>query len=215
MRRLVRSLGAVLIVLGAGTLAWAGTTWLWKDPFTTAYTALEQRELARAYQRRAEDFPPPALASAGGEPAVAETARRYRKSLRPGDPVGRLHVPRLGLDMVVVEGTGTAPLRRGPGRHRDTYLPGEGELVYIAGHRTTYSAPFSQIDRLREGDAVVLELPYGTFEYRITGHRIVKATDVGVLRSKGREVIALQACHPRFFASHRYIAYAVPAESDR
>jgi sortase A len=215
MRRIVRSLGAVLILFGAGMLAWAGVTWLWKDPFTAAYTAREQRELSRAYERRAEDFPAPVLASADGGPAIAETARRYRRSLEPGDPVGRLRVPRLGLDMVVVEGTDPAPLKRGPGRHRDTFLPGEGELVYIAGHRTTYSAPFSRIDRLRDGDAVVLELPYGTFEYRIMGHKIVKATDVEVLRSKGREVIALQACHPRFFASHRYIAYAVPAESAR
>ena len=215
MRSLIRSLGALLIVLGVGTLAWAGTTWLWKDPFTTAYTALEQRELAGAYARRAKDFPPPLLASADGERAVAETAQRYRESLRPGDPVGRLRVPRLDLNMVMVEGTDPEPLKKGPGRHRDTYLPGEGELVYVAGHRTTYSAPFSRIDRLRKGDSVVLELPYGTFQYRITGHRIVAATDVEVLESKGREVIALQACHPRFFASHRYIAYAMPVESAR
>lgn len=215
MRRLIRLLGALLIVLGAGTLAWAGLTWFWKDPFTTAYTALEQRGLSQAYRSRAEDFPPSLLASAGSEAELDEAARRYRQSLRPGEPVARLRVPRLGLDMIVVEGTGAEPLKKGPGRHRDTFLPGEGELVYIAGHRTTYSAPFSHIDRLRKGDEVVIELPYGTFEYRITGHRIVEATDVHVLESRGREVIALQACHPRFFASHRYIAYAAPAESTR
>ena len=55
-----------------------------------------------------------------------------------------------------------------------------------------------------------MELPYGTLEYAITGHRIVESTETSVLESKGLEQLALQACHPRFFASHRYIAYAKP-----
>ena len=89
-------------------------------------------------------------------------------------------------------------------------MPGEGKLVYIAGHRTTYGAPFSHIDRLDNGDRVFLELPYATIEYRITGSRIVPASELSVLKSKGFEQLVLQACHPRFFASHRYLAYAKP-----
>jgi sortase A len=141
-------------------------------------------------------------------------AARYRKGLRPGEAIGRLRVPRLGVDMLFVEGTDSESLKKGPGRYRKSFLPGEGELVYIAGHRTTYAAPFSRIDRLRRGDLVVVEVPYGTFRYRITGHRIVKANEVSVLRSRHREVVALQACHPRFFASHRIIAYAKPAKAN-
>jgi sortase A len=87
-------------------------------------------------------------------------------------------------------------------------MPGENRLVYIAGHRTTYLAPFSHIDRLKPGDRVTIEVPYATFIYTITHHRIVDATDLSVLRSPRHEVVALQACHPRFFASQRYIAYA-------
>jgi sortase A len=87
-------------------------------------------------------------------------------------------------------------------------MPGENRLVYIAGHRTTYLAPFSHIDRLRTGDRVMLEVPYGIFVYAVTQHRIVKATDLSVLRSPRHERLELQACHPRFFATHRYIAYA-------
>jgi sortase A len=86
-------------------------------------------------------------------------------------------------------------------------MPGEGKLVYIAGHRTTYLAPFSHIDRLSKGDRVTLRMPYATLVYSITGHRIVVASDLSVLKSHGYEQIALQACHPRFFATHRYIAY--------
>ena len=112
--------------------------------------------------------------------------------------------------MVVVDGTDEASLKKGPGRDLRTYAPGEGRLVYIAGHRTTFLAPFAHIERLRPGDRVTLELPYATFVYRIVGHRIVAADELSVLRSPHRELLALQACHPRFFASHRYIAYARP-----
>jgi sortase A len=116
----------------------------------------------------------------------------------------------LGLTEIVVNGTDPNALKRGPGRYLGTAMPGEGQLVYIAGHRTTYGAPFAHINRLRPGDRAFLELPYGTIEYAITGHRIVDDEELSVLKSKGFEQLALQACHPRFFASQRYIAYAKP-----
>ena len=89
-------------------------------------------------------------------------------------------------------------------------MPGEGEIVYVAGHRTTYGAPFSAINELEPGDAITVELPYGTVEYRVTRHRIVDDNDLSVLESHGREELVLQACHPRFFASQRYLVYARP-----
>jgi len=110
--------------------------------------------------------------------------------------------------MILVNGTDHDSLTKGPGRDLRTYMPGENELVYVAGHRTTYLAPFAHIERLRRGDPVTLEMPYATFRYRITRHIVVASDDLAVLRSHHRESLALQACHPRFFASHRYIAYA-------
>jgi sortase A len=209
MRRLARPLGTLLVIAGLGIVAWAGVTWAWEDPFTALLTKRAQDRLAEEYERRIEAF--------GGAQLVADGARsraaaRYRRGLRPGDPIGRLRIPRLGLTMMVVQGTDDESLKKGPGRYRGSFLPGEGELIYIAGHRTTYGAPFARIDALRPGDSVVLRVPYGAFRYRVTGHRIVAATDVGVLRSRHREVLALQACHPRFFASHRYIVYATPID---
>ncbi len=115
--------------------------------------------------------------------------------------------------MVVVNGTDAGSLKKGPGRDARTFMPGEGELVYVAGHRTTYSAPFSDIDDLRRGDRVRLRVPYATFVYRVTGHVIVPASDVDRLRSRGHEQLALQACHPRFFASHRYVVSAELVET--
>ncbi len=214
MRRLARIVGMLLIVAGLGTLAWAVAVWQWQDPFTAVVNRLEQRELADNLVRRFDRVEPPAQSVAVSpverRRALERAARAWGNASKPGDAIARLRIPRLDLAAVVVNGTDSDTLKRGPGRYLGSAMPGQGELVYIAGHRTTYGAPFSRIDRLRKGDRVVLELPYGTFEYRITGHRIVGANELSVLESKGREQLALQACHPRFFASQRYIAYAEP-----
>jgi sortase A len=87
-------------------------------------------------------------------------------------------------------------------------LPGQGRLIYIAGHRTTYLAPFAAINDIRIGDYVSFQVPYGNFTYRVTRHYIVPATALSVLRDRGSEILRLQACHPRFFATHRYIVDA-------
>jgi sortase A len=151
----------------------------------------------------------PASALAAERTALALDGEAYRKSLHEGDAFARMTVSRLGLhNMVVVNGTAHDSLTKGPGRYLGSYLPGEGKLIYIAGHRTTYLAPFSHIDALRPGDRVTLELPYATFTYAVTRHTIVPANDLDVLKSHGREELVLQACHPRFFATHRYLAYA-------
>ena len=211
MRRLARITGTLMVVAGVGALAWALAVWQWQDPFTAVLNELEQRELSTEFSQRLDEDGAQ-LAVSGGElqASLTREARAWRKRSTRGDAVARLRIPSLGISEIVVNGTDHDSLKRGPGRYLGTAMPGEGELVYVAGHRTTYGAPFSRIDRLRKGDRVFLELPYGTFEYRVTGHRIVAATQTSVLRSKGYEQLALQACHPRFFASHRYIAYAKP-----
>jgi sortase A len=139
---------------------------------------------------------------------VAREGHRYRLESKRGEAIGRIRVPRIGVNMILVNGTDDATLRKGPGRDLRTYMPGEGQLIYIAGHRTTYLAPFAHIEKMRVGDAITLEVPYGTFRYRVFQKRIVAADALAVLRSHGREVVVLQACHPRFFASHRYLVYA-------
>ena len=211
-----RWLGRFLIVGGVAALAWVATVWLWQDPFTALYTRLQQYKLASSYERRVEQFaalpaPQPVGPTIADEKrAVAAGARHYRLSSHEGQALGRIIIPHLGLNMILVDGTATESLKKGPGRDLRTFLPGEGQLVYVAGHRTTYLAPFSHIDAMRIGDRVTIELPYVTAVYRVTSHLIVPADDLGRLRSHGREVLALQACHPRFFATNRYIVYAKP-----
>ena len=213
MRRGFRVLGTALVVCGVGTLVWAVVVWRWQDPFTALYTKFQQHRLASQYDRLVAGYHAPRLQSASVASVrrtIAEEARRFRLATHEGQAIGRIVVPRLHLNMVFVDGIDHASLEKGPGRDLRSYMPGEGRLVYIAGHRTTYLAPFSHIERLRRGDSVTLRMPYATFVYRISGHRIVAADDLSVLRSPGHELLDLQACHPRFFATHRYIAYALP-----
>jgi sortase A len=215
--RAARITGTLMIVAGLCSVAWALLVWQWQDPFTAVYAKYQQHKLASTFAREFADYRPPDAArqtTSSGAPAktdrarIAAAARAYRLSLHEGKPVGRMVVPRLGLKSIVVNGTGHDDLTKGPGRELHTFMPGENELVYVAGHRTTYLAPFAKIDHLKPGDPVTFELPYGTFHYEITGHKIVDAHDLAVLRSHHHELLVLQACHPRFFATHRYLAYA-------
>jgi sortase A len=211
-RRIGRIAGTVMAVAGIGGLVWVLVVWRWQDPFTALYTHWKQHQLAQSYDRLDASYRPAHLAQTTGSLAatrrvIAREARQYRHDTHRGQAIGRIKVPRLGLNMILVNGTDHDSLTKGPGRDLRTYMPGQGQLIYIAGHRTTYLAPFAHIEALRPGDFVILEVPYATFRYRIYKHRIVGAHDLSVLRSHDREVVELQACHPRFFASHRYIAY--------
>jgi sortase A len=208
-RKSARILGTLLIATGVLTLAWVVVVWRWQDPFTALYTHLQQEHLAHAYARQAAAFHPASrdLASV----SLNADARAYARELHRGGPVGRITIGRIGLKMVVVQGTDHGSLEKGPGHYIDSGLPGEGRLIYVAGHRTTYLAPFSHIDDIRVGDYIRLQVPYGTFTYRVVRHYVVPDNDVAVLRNTGREILRLQACHPRFFATHRYIVDATLA----
>jgi sortase A len=219
-RRLARLGGAILIGSGILALAWAFAIWQWGDPVTALFTRWEQRQLQaelRTIERRYRPLPSTAPTKDAPSPTpkrsaaeVARLARSLRSTTDRGGPLGRIRVDRLDLNMIMVDGTDHASLKRGPGVDGRTSLPGQGKLVYIAGHRTTYGAPFAHIDRLETGDRIELEMPYGTFVYRVSSHVIVDADDIDRLRTRGREEVALQACHPRFSAKRRYIVYATP-----
>lgn len=214
MRRLARVSGLVLAIGGVLALAWVVVVWRWQDPFTALYTTWQQHRLEQQLQREfaQADEPRPVQLVDGGASAEARAielaAAHFRHTAVEGQAIGRIVVPRLGLNMVLVNGTDESSLERGPGRDLVSYMPGQNRLVYIAGHRTTFLAPFSQINTMRRGDRIRLEMPYGTFVYRTVRHVIVPATDLAVLRSPRHELLALQACNPRFFATERYIVYA-------
>jgi sortase A len=211
LRRSTRIAGTLLAVAGALVLVWVLVVWQWQDPFTALYTHWKQHQLAKSYERRFDSYHAARYDRQAALSARLRTikreARLYRLDSHRGQAIGRIVVPRLHLNMILVNGTDHGSLKKGPGRDLRTYMPGEGQLIYIAGHRTTYLAPFAHIDAMRRGDPITLEVPYGTFRYRVFRKKIVGSDDLAVLRSHGREVVALQACHPRFFATNRYIVW--------
>lgn len=196
----MRRMSWIPIAVGVLIVAWTVVTWRWQDPLTAVETWHAQRQLSQELRARA----------AGGAAPIAERARSYRLSSLDGEAMGRLVIPRLGLDDVLVDGTSPSDLAKGPGIYAGDFLPGEGRLVYVAGHRTTHGAPFADLNELRPGDSITIRMPYGSFRYVVTGHRIVEANDIAVLRSHVREQLILQTCHPRFSATHRYLVYATP-----
>ena len=139
---------------------------------------------------------------------IAFLARSLRARTRAGDPVGRLRIPRIGVDDVIVNGTDARDLRRGPGFYEGLALPGVPGTAAIAGHRTMWGAPFRHIDRLAPGDAIEVQMPYARFTYRVVGHEVVSPNDVGVVRRLRYDRLVLSACHPLFSASKRWVVSA-------
>jgi sortase A len=193
-----RRAAAVLALAGTAVLAWAALTLVWGEPFTAVTAARAQAALRQELARR----------------ETAPSASAFRRGIHDGQAIGRIVVPRLGLRTVFVEGTSHRDLARGPGHYRITALPGAGGTVAIAGHRTTYLQPFRHLDRLRPGDRIVLELPYGTFRYVVYGRRIVDDQDWSILRRRSFEKLVLTACHPLHSASQRIVVFARRGSSE-
>ena len=213
--RLRRRLGLALTTGGLLLLAWLGITLWLGDPFTALYTHHEQHVLSQRLTVVEHRWAPKPVATHRRAPAPSYSteAARFLKSLRNGSPIGRIAIPKIGLHMVVVQGTTTADLERGPGHYdaesgRQTDLPGRGGVVAIAGHRTTYLEPFRHIDALHAGDVIQLRMPYGTFTYRVIRQQTVLPTDWSILRPRKFEELVLSACTPLYSASHRLVVYA-------
>ena len=201
-----RAVAAVLILAGALALADAAITVAWQEP-VSALSARRDQPRLRA-ELRALELATPAPSGAQRRAAAAAGARALRRRTGDGDAVARLRIPRLHLDDVVVRGTRPDDLERAPGLFDEARLPGERGTALIAGHRTTYGAPFRHIDRLRRGDRITVTMPYGTFRYVVEGTRIVDPADLRAIRTDGHSRLVLSACHPVYSAARRMLVYA-------
>lgn len=145
---------------------------------------------------------------------LTRLAALYRARTKTGEPIGRIELPTLGRSYVMVDGTDTATLRKGPGHYPDTPWPGQRGTVAVAGHRTTYLAPFRTIDKLRSGQPVILRMPYGRFTYRVQYTKIVKPTALWVTNAVGYDRLILSACHPLYSAARRIVVFAKLARAE-
>jgi sortase A len=199
-----RAFSTALVVAGLLVLADAAITLTWQEPLSALRAGRAQHQLAAQLHRLELAAPP----RAGDRAELAVAAGALARTRRDGQAVAELRIARIGLRTIVVRGTTAADLRDGPGLIAGTPLPGQRGTTAIAGHRTTYGAPFRHLDALRRGDAITLRLPYASFRYRVEGRRIVNPGDLSVLRRVGHDRLVLSACHPLFSAARRIVVLA-------
>ena len=188
MRAALRFVASVMMVSGALLITDAAATLLWQEPVSAVVAERQQQQLEKAL------IDPP--------------ERVVRRRPLNGDAIAKIMIPAIGVSDYVVEGTDTESLRKGPGHYPETPLPGERGTAAIAGHRTTYGAPFRNIDQLKRGDRIVLDMTDGRFIYRVTRTKIVDDSDLSVLDSVGYKQLILSACHPLYSAAQRVIVFA-------
>jgi sortase A len=125
-----------------------------------------------------------------------------------GDAVAQLRIPAIGVDKIVVEGVEVSDLKKGPGHYPDSPLPGQPGNAAIAGHRTTYGAPFNRLDELGSGDEILVTTVQGSFRYEVREQLIVNPDQVEVLDDFGDDRLTLTACHPKYSARQRIVIVA-------
>jgi sortase A len=186
----LRFVAAVMMVSGVLLIADAGLTLAWQEPISAYLAGQSQSALKHDYL----ELP-------------AARVRKHRAQLR-GDAIAKIELPAIHKTAYVVEGTALDDLRKGPGHYSDTPLPGERGTVAIAGHRTTYGAPFRHIDGLHTGDRITVAMPDGTFVYRVYRTRIVDDSALWVKRKRSFNQLILSACHPLHSAAQRIVVFA-------
>jgi sortase A len=212
-RRALRSLSTVLIISGLLMLADAGLTLVWQEPVSAVYAKIVQRGLGEDLHKL-ELAKPSSLDLAALRKLATEKrrmaflARKLRADTDRGAAVGRIKIKKIKANFVLVNGTDPSSLRKGPGIYDQVPFPGAPGTTAIAGHRTTYLAPFRKINQLKRGDEVVVEMPYGTFTYDIEKTRIVKPTALYVINRVKYDRLVLSACHPLYSAAKRFIVFA-------
>ncbi|MEO8688888.1 MAG: class E sortase [Solirubrobacteraceae bacterium] len=203
----------MLLVVGTLLLADALTTLVWQEPLSALYSRLQQGKLDDRLATL-EGTEPTAvdrkvLSRLGTlDRRLAYAARALNRRTDDGQPLGRIRIPSIGVSKVLVAGTDTSSLRLGPGHYPGTPLPGARGTVAIAGHRTTYGAPFRRLDQLGRGDRIEVRMPYGTFVYRVEQRRIVAPTALWVTRRTSYDRLILSACHPLYSAAKRIVVFA-------
>ena len=207
----LRHLSTVLMVTGTLVMLDALLTVTWQEPITGWLAGREQQRLERALERR------PQLALRDLSPALRQGTRRRvfaalaslsARRTKIGDAFGRIRIPALDRRYAVIEGADVPRLRTGPGHYEDTPFPGQRGTVGIAGHRTTYGAPFRRLDRLRPGNRIVVTMPYGRFTYRVERTRAVFPTEVWVKRTVSYDRLIVSASHPPYSARQRLVVFA-------
>jgi sortase A len=209
-RRLFRDLAAVLILTGSLLALDVVVTLAWREPVTAVIGSIERGQIDERFLAvNLNSLDRHALATlTSTAQRVAFLARSEQQQVQQGAAIGRIVIPTLGVDFEIVQGTDNASLEKGPGHYPGTAFPGLGQTVGIAGHRTTYLAPFRHIDRLAAGDQIVIEMPYARLRYVVEYRRIVAPSEIAVVDDVGYDRLVLSACNPLYSAAQRLVVFA-------
>jgi sortase A len=213
--RIVGSLGRALMTAGVLVLLFV-VFQLWG---TGLHEAKAQNQLASELDAKlaaasTTSEPPETTSSAPAGPTTTIPPKVVRKAdIAPqiGEPVGRIEIPKIHVNKIVVQGDSLEQLDRAPGHYPRTPFPGQAGNSAIAGHRTTYGAPFSNVDKLKPGDKIIITTIQGRFTYAVQKVFIVLPQDVWVLKTAKDHpnTLTLTACHPKLDLSHRIVVRAV------
>jgi sortase A len=197
IRRTIREIGLSLITAGVVVLLFV----LYGLVGTNVAEARSQNHLRKAFSTigTASSDSPAIESSSGGVKALG------LPEAPPSGAVAHLVIPKIGVDKIVVEGVELSDLQKGPGHYPRTPLPGEPGNAAIAGHRTTYGAPFYRLNELASGDDIFVTTPAGKFRYQVTDSRVVGPSDVSVLNPTADNRLTLTTCNPRFSAAQRLV----------
>jgi sortase A len=211
--RLIRDVASVLMISGLLLLIDAGVTLVWQEPVTAVIALIQRANINQRYLSPSAASLTPVEKHAlvrvdDTEQRVAYLARHEAHQVGTGDAIGRITIPKIGASYIIVQGTDESSLEKGPGHYPGTAFPGLGQTVAIAGHRTTYLAPFRHIDALKPGDRILVRMPYAQFTYIVQYRKIVLPTALWVTRDVGYERLVLSACNPLYSAAQRIIVFA-------
>jgi sortase A len=202
--RVLGAIGRVLISAGVLVLLFV-VYQLWG-------TGIQEARAQHSLENEFEEVLANAGVEAGTEGATTATTAPPVTTPPPsppeGDAVAHLQIPDIGVDKIVVEGVGVGDLKRGPGHYPGSPLPGQAGNAAIAGHRTTYGAPFFRLDELEQGDEILVTTQQGSFRYDVFETQIVDKSQVDVLNEYGDNRLTLTACHPKYSARQRIVIIA-------
>ena len=207
--RVLRIAAVALMTAGVVLLVDVGLTLAWKEPVSSIYASVLQgnaRDDLAALDARLPEATGKTQAELRRD--AHKEANKFEGEVEADQGIGTVRIPAIDADFTLIEGTDLKALRAGPGHYPRTAFPGQGDTVGIAGHRTTYLAPFRHLDDLEEDDEVIVEMPYADFVYTVSRAKVVEPDLLRVVRPVGRERVVLTACHPVYSAAQRYVVFA-------
>ncbi|MGI8903724.1 MAG: class E sortase [Solirubrobacteraceae bacterium] len=216
-RRLLLDASSVLLISGLLLLLDAGLTLVWQEPLTAAIGMIKQSQVDNRFlSYQSAPLSPADRQALAALPLramgrrIAYLARLEQHRVPTGYAVGTIAISKISksYSYSIIQGTDTSSLEKGPGHYPATAFPGLGQTIGVAGHRTTYLAPFKKINELSPGDRIVVKMPYAQFTYVVQYTKIVVPTALWVVNNVGYERLVLSACNPLYSAAQRIIVFA-------